>query len=62
MGLIELVVVFALLGFCLYLVLTYVPMPEPMKQALVVIVVVCLVLYVARIILGGAHSLDLHVP
>lgn len=59
MGLIELIGAFALIGFCLYLVMTYIPMPEPMKQALIVIVVVCLVLYVARMILGGGGGNDL---
>lgn len=59
MGLIELILAFAIIGFCLWLVLTYVPMPDPMKQALIVIVVVVLVLYVARMLLGGSPSLRL---
>lgn len=60
MGLLELIVVFAVIGFCLYLVITYIPMPAPMQQALVVIVV--LVLYVARVLLGGAPGLNVHLP
>lgn len=60
MGLIELIVVFALIGFCLYLVLQYVPMPEPMKQALVVLVVVILVLWIAKALIG--HDPQLHLP
>lgn len=53
MGLIELIAVFAIVGFCLYLVIQYVPMPEPMKQALIVIVVIVLVVWIARALLGG---------
>jgi uncharacterized membrane protein len=53
MGLLELIVLFALAGFCLWLVITYVPMPEPMKQALIVIVVIVIVIWIARTLLGG---------
>ncbi len=60
MGLLELIVTFALIGFCLYLVLTYVPMPEPMKQAMVVLVVIVLVLWVAKMLLGG--GVTVHLP
>lgn len=59
MGILELIVVFALIGFCLYLVLTYVPMPEPMKQAMVVLVVILLVLYIGRMVVGGGPVLRL---
>jgi len=59
MGLIDLIVAFALIGFCLWLVITYVPMPAPMSQALVVIVVIVIVLYVARMLLGGHPDLRL---
>lgn len=59
MGIIELICVFALIGFCLYLVITYVPMPEPMKQAMIVLVVILLVLYIARMIGSGGSVLRL---
>ena len=52
MDLITLIVVFALIGFCLWLVITYVPMPDVMRKAIVVIVVLLLVLFVARLLLG----------
>ena len=61
MGILELIVVFALIGFCLYLVITYVPMPAPMQQALIVLVVILLVLYIARMVVGGG-GLTLRVP
>lgn len=51
--LVTLIVVLALLGFCLYLVLTYIPMPQPVKQAIIVIVVLLLVLWIARALLTG---------
>lgn len=48
-GLIELVLTLALVGFLLWLVLTYVPMPDPFKKAIIAIVVVVLVLYLLRL-------------
>lgn len=47
MSILGLIVTFAVVGFCLWLVLTYVPMPAPMKQVLVVLVVLILILYAA---------------
>ena len=41
-------VVFAILGFACWLVITYVPMPAPLKNALVVVVVLLFLLYVVR--------------
>jgi len=59
--LITLIVILALVGFCLWLVITYVPMPAPMKQAIVVVVVLLLVLWLARALLtgGGLPALGL---
>jgi len=51
--LITLLVILAVVGFCVYLVITYIPMPQPMKQAIMVIVILLLVLWVARALLGG---------
>jgi len=50
MGLIELVLVMAIVGFLVYLIVTYIPMPAPFKTAIVVIVVIVLVLYLLRIL------------
>ncbi len=55
---IGLILVLALVGFLVYLIVTYIPMPPPFKTALMVIVVVMLILYVMRV-LGIA---DLPVP
>ena len=43
MGLIELVLLLAIVGFLVYLLITYVPMPQPFKTAIIVIVVILLV-------------------
>lgn len=59
MDLLSLVIVLALIGFCLWLVLTYIPMPAPMKQVIIVLVVIVLVLYVARALIGGGPVLHL---
>jgi len=48
MDLISFIVGVALVGFVLWLVITYVPMPQPFKQALIVIVVLLVVLWVLR--------------
>jgi hypothetical protein len=50
MGLIELVLVIAVVGFLVYLVTQYVPMPAPFKQAIIVIVVIVLVLFLLRLL------------
>jgi hypothetical protein len=57
MILISLIVTLALIGFVLWLVVTYIPMPEPYKRALVVIVVLVIVLYLARGFFGGSFAL-----
>ena len=51
---ITLIIVLAILGFCVWLVITYIPMPAPIRTAIVVIVVLVIVLYVVRLLLGGA--------
>lgn len=48
MGLIELVVVIAIAGLIVWAITTLVPMPQPFKQAIYVVVVVALVLYVLQ--------------
>lgn len=56
MGLLELLIVFAVLGFCAWLVLTYVPMPSPMKQVLVVLLVIGLLVFVLQLFgVGDIH-------
>lgn len=42
---ISLILMLALVGFLVYLLVTYVPMPQPFKTAILVIVVVCIFLY-----------------
>lgn len=55
MSLIGLILTFALVGFVLWLVLTYIPMPAPFKQVLIVIVVILLILWCVNVtgLLGG---------
>lgn len=59
MDLLTAVIVLALIGFCLYLVVTYIPMPPPMKQVIVVLVVVVVVLWIVRALIGGGPVLTL---
>lgn len=53
LGLITLVVVVAVIGFCVWVLVTYVPMPEPFKKAIIVLVVVVLLLWLVRTLIGG---------
>jgi predicted membrane channel-forming protein YqfA (hemolysin III family) len=46
---IGLILAIALAGFLVYLVTTYIPMPQPFKMAIYVIVVIVLILYVMRV-------------
>ncbi len=44
-SLIGLVLVLALVGFILYLVVTYIPMPAPFRQVIIVAVVILLIVW-----------------
>lgn len=57
MGLIEFIVILALIGFAVYLITTYVPMPAPIKMAIVVIAILVIVVVFLR-----ALGLDIAVP
>ena len=46
MELFYLVLLLAVAGFMVYLVVTYIPMPEPFKQVIVVLTVILLLLFV----------------
>lgn len=47
---ITLVLVLALLGFIVYLITTYIPMPPVFKTAIYVIVAIVVILYVMRVL------------
>ena len=49
MGLIGLIVVLAVLGFVVYLVTTYIPMPQPFKMVIYVIVAIVLIFFLMRV-------------
>lgn len=53
----ELMLLLALVGFVVYMVVTYIPMPPPFKTAIIVIVALCLIVYVMRL-----FGLDLPMP
>ncbi len=55
---IQLILGLAVIGFLLYLLLTYVPMAQPFKQLIVVVVVLCIVLY----LLSVFGILDIPIP
>lgn len=58
MGLISLVLVLAIVGFIVWLIVAYIPMPPPFKIVIYVIVAVVLLLFLMRV-LGVA---DIPVP
>jgi len=50
MGLIGLVLVIALVGFVVYLITTYIPMEQPFKIVIYVVVAVFLIIYLMRVL------------
>jgi cell division protein FtsW (lipid II flippase) len=44
--------IFALVGFMVYLIITYIPMPDPFKQVIIVACVILLILYVLFMLTG----------
>ena len=48
MGLIELLVVLAVIGFLSWLLITYVPMPQPIRMAMIVVATLVVILLVLR--------------
>lgn len=49
MGLIQLILIIAVVGFILYLIETYIPMPAPFKLVIQVIIVIVLLLWVLQL-------------
>jgi len=46
---ISLILTLAIVGFIVYLITTYIPMAQPFKTGIIVIVVVLLILYLMRV-------------
>ena len=53
MDVLALIVTLAVVGFLLWVVTTYVPMPPPFKQVLVVLVVLLILIWFLRIMAPG---------
>lgn len=62
MGLIELIVVIAVMGLFVWATTSFVPMPAPFKRAIYVIAVVVLVLYVLSAFGVLTHFHDVRIP
>ncbi len=62
MGLIELIVMIAVMGLLVWAITTFVPMPEKFKQAIIVIAVVVLVIYVLQAFGLFKHFHDIKIP
>lgn len=59
MSILLLVVLLAVIGFALWLVITYVPMPEPFKRAILVIVTLALLVWVVRWLFAGHATITI---
>ena len=57
MDLVMLILVIALVGFLVYLITAYIPMPPIFKTAIQIIVVVALILYLIQRFAGGVPNL-----
>lgn len=53
----ELLLTLALIGFVTWLVVTYIPMPEPIRRMILVIAVVLIIIYLLRV-----FGLDIPLP
>ncbi len=51
-SIITTLILIALCGFLVYLIVTYVPMPEPFKQTIIVAVVILLILWLIYMVAG----------
>lgn len=58
MSIIQLIIVLALVGFLLFAVTTWIPMPPPYRQLFIGIVCLCVLLYVLQVfgVFSGMHS------
>ncbi len=54
-GILTTILLFALVGFVVWLIVTYIPMPDPFAKVIIVAVVVLLVLYLIGVIAGSGH-------
>jgi hypothetical protein len=59
-SLVVALLVFALVGFICYLIVTYIPMPAPFPQVIVVVIVILMVLYLLGLITGHTSVGGLH--
>jgi hypothetical protein len=57
---IQLIIGLALIGFLVYLIVTYIPMPAPIKNLIMVIVVVCVILWLLQVF--GVYDLGPQLP
>lgn len=55
MGILTLILILAIIGFVLWLVLTYIPMPAPFKSIITVIIVIALILWLLQVFGLGGH-------
>lgn len=49
----------ALVGFLVWMLITYIPMPDPFKQVIIVICVILLILYILALLTGNATPIRL---
>ena len=52
-GILMVILMLALIGFIIYLIITYIPMPEIFKQVLMAVVAILLILWVMGLLVGG---------
>jgi len=54
---ISLILTLAVVGFLVWLIVTYIPMPDIFKKVIVVLVVILLILYILNIV--GFHDIPI---
>lgn len=61
MDLISLMIVLAVIGVCWWMIVTYIPMPDPMKSVITVVAVIALCIVLLNLTgVGNIHIGSLH--
>lgn len=53
-GLVHLILILALVGFLVYLIVTYIPMPDIFQKVVMVVIAIVVILYLMQMVGAGA--------
>lgn len=53
-GLVHLILILALVGFLVYLIVTYIPMPDIFQKVIMAVIAIVVILYLMQMVGAGA--------